>query len=52
MRGIGCREYGRPRGDALLGPAVVHIGGRQQPEADAEDEAQEPANPARKRKSA
>jgi hypothetical protein len=33
MRGIGCREYGRPRGDALLGPAVVHIGGRQQPEA-------------------
>ncbi len=33
MRGIGCREYGRPRGDALLGPAVMNIGGRQQPEA-------------------
>ena len=33
MRGIGRSEHGRPRGDPLLGPAVMHIGGRQQPKA-------------------
>jgi len=30
---VGRREHGRPRGDALLGHAVMNVGGRQQAEA-------------------
>ncbi len=33
MRGVGRGKHGRSRRDALLSPAVVHVGGRQQPEA-------------------
>ena len=32
MRGVRSGEHGRPRGDALLGEAVMHVGGRQQAE--------------------
>jgi hypothetical protein len=28
-RGIGPDEHGRPRTDAFLGQAVMHVGGRQ-----------------------
>ena len=34
MRGVGRSEHGRPRGDALLGQTVMHVGRRQQAEAD------------------
>src|SRR5207245_6343447 len=34
MGRVGRGEHGRARRDALLGPAVVHVGGRQQAEAD------------------
>ena len=33
MNSIGSGEHGRPRGDAFVGQAVMHVGGRQQPEA-------------------
>jgi len=33
VRRVGRSEHGRPRGDALLGRAVMHVGGSQQPEA-------------------
>jgi hypothetical protein len=34
MGRVGRGEHGRARRDALLGQAVVHVGGRQQAEAD------------------
>src|SRR5262245_33426348 len=34
VRGVGRGEHDGARGDPLLGPAVVHVSGRQQPEAD------------------
>jgi len=34
MGRVGDGEHGRALGDALLGQAVVHVGGRQQAEAD------------------
>jgi hypothetical protein len=34
MGRVGDGKHGRARGDALLGQAVVHVGGRQQAEAD------------------
>ena len=33
MSGIGPGERGRPPSDAFVGQAVMHVGGRQQPEA-------------------
>jgi len=33
MSGVGHREHGRSRRDALLGDPVVHVSGRQQAEA-------------------
>ena len=33
MLGVGRGEHGRSRRDALLGHAMVHVGGRQQAEA-------------------
>jgi hypothetical protein len=33
MRGVSRSEHGRPRGDALLSQAVMHVGRRQQDEA-------------------
>lgn len=33
MRAVSRGEHGRSRRDALLGDAVVHVGGRQQVEA-------------------
>src|SRR5215468_12617248 len=33
MSGIGPGEHGRPHSDAFLDQAVMHVGGRQQPEA-------------------
>ena len=32
MSGISLGEHCRPRSDAFLGQAVMHVGGRQQPE--------------------
>ena len=34
MGRVGGGEHSRARGDALLGQAVMHVGGRQQAEAD------------------
>ncbi len=34
VRRVGRGEHGRPRGDALLGQTVMHVGRRQQAEAD------------------
>jgi hypothetical protein len=33
MHGIGPGEHGRPRSDAFVGQAVMHVSGCQQPEA-------------------
>jgi hypothetical protein len=33
MRGIGRGEHGRPRRDACLGQAMMHVRGREQAEA-------------------